>query len=74
MEHSDDEQTTGRLKAQLLDLRARYKAMDERLAKHELWRLDMEDKMATLRKGCTSKIKRLFEVTGFADLYEALLP
>lgn len=74
MEHSDDEETVESLKAMLLDLRARYKAVDERLAEHELWRCDMEDKMVTLRKRCTSKIRRLFEATRFANLYEAPLP
>lgn len=75
MEHSDDEEeTVESLKAKLVDLKVKYKKLDDRLAESELWRGDMEDKMETLRKGCTANIRRLFQVTGFTDLYEASLP
>jgi len=44
------------------------------VAEQELWRFDIEDKMDILRKGFTSKLKRLFEAIENEHLYEVPLP
>ena len=43
--------------------------MDERVAESEIDRMDLDDKMDTLRKAICSKIKRLAKATGNEELY-----
>ena len=45
--------------------------MDEWVAKSEIDRMDLDDKMDTLHKGVCSKIKRLVKATGNDELYRA---
>ena len=77
IEHCDDEKkelTLEDLYAQLNALKEENLTLGERVAEQELWCFDIEDKMDVLRKGLTSKLKRLFEATGNEHLYEAPLP
>ena len=73
MEHSGGEEglTLEKLAAEVKKLRKEKSALEDQVAEIALWRMDMEDRFTILRKGCTSKIKRLFKETGFEDLYEA---
>ena len=52
-------------------LKLRLNNMDERVAKSEIDRMDLDDKMDTLHKGVCSKIKRLVKATGDDELYRA---
>ena len=45
--------------------------MDERVAESEIDRMDLDDKVDTLRKAVCSKIKHLAKATGNEDLYRA---
>ena len=48
--------------------------MDERVAESEIDRMDVDDKVDTLRKAVCSKIKRLAMATGNEELYGAPNP
>jgi hypothetical protein len=43
--------------------------MDERVAESEVERMNLDDKVDTLRKAMCSKIKHLGKATGNKDLY-----
>ena len=45
--------------------------MDERVAKTEIDRIELGDRVDTLLKAVCSKIKRLAKVTGNKDLYRS---
>ena len=60
--------------AQLAALRLRLNNMDERVAESEIDRMELGDRVDTLRKAVCSKIKRLAKVTGNEDLYRSLDP
>jgi len=45
--------------------------MDERVAETEIDRMELGDRVDTLRKAVCSKIKRLAKVTGNEDLYRS---
>ena len=59
------------LHAQLAALRLRLNNMDERVAESEIDRMELGDRVDTLRKAVCSKIKRLAKVTGNEDLYRS---
>ena len=59
------------LRKQLAALRLRLNNMDERVAETEIDRMELGDRVDTLRKAVCSKIKRLAEVTGNEDLYRS---
>ena len=48
--------------------------MDERVAESEIDRMDLDDKVDTLRKAVCSKIKRLAKAIGNEELYRAPNP
>jgi hypothetical protein len=48
--------------------------MDERVAKLEIDRMELGDRVDTLRKAVCSKIKCLAKATGNEDLYRTLDP
>ena len=45
--------------------------MDERVAETEIDRMELGDRVDTLRKAVCSKIKRLVKATGNEDLYRS---
>ena len=59
------------LRAQLTSLRLRLNNMDEHVAKTEIDRMELGDRVDTLRKAVCSKIKRLAKATGNEDLYRS---
>jgi uncharacterized protein involved in exopolysaccharide biosynthesis len=59
------------LRAQLAALRLRLNNMDERVAESEIDRMELGDRVDTLRKAVCSKIKRLAKATGNEDLYRS---
>ena len=59
------------LHAQLATLRLCLNNMDERVAKSEINRMELGDRVDTLRKAICSKIKRLAKATGNEDLYRS---
>lgn len=59
------------LREQLAALKLRLNNMDERVAESEIDRMDLDDKMDTLRKAVCSKIKCLAKATGNEELYRA---
>ena len=52
-------------------LSVRINNMDERVAEAEIDRMELGDRVDTLRKVVCSKIKRLVKVTGNEDLYRS---
>ena len=56
---------------QLAALRLRLNNMDERVAETEIDRMELGDRVDTLRKVVCSKIKRLAKATGNEDLYRS---
>ena len=74
---SDDEKEKddiAALREQLAALKLRLNNMDERVAESEIDRMDLDDKVDTLRKAVCSKIKRLAKATGSEELYRAPNP
>ena len=67
-EEKDD---TAALREQLAALKLRLNNMDERVAESEIDRMDLDDKVDTLRKAVYSKIKCLAKATGNEELYRA---
>ena len=59
------------LREQLAALRLRLNNMDEHVAETEIDRMDIGDRVDTLRKAVCSKIKRLAKATGNEELYRA---
>ena len=57
------------LRAQLASLQLHLNNMDERVAETEIDRMELGDRVDTLRKAVCSKIKRLAKATGNEDLY-----
>jgi len=62
------------LREQLAALRLCLNNMDERVAETEIDRMELGDKVDTLRKAVCSKIKRLAKATGNKDLYRSPEP
>ena len=59
------------LRAQLAALRLHLNNMDERVAESEIDRMELGDRVDTLRKAVCSKIKRLAKATGKEHLYRS---
>jgi len=59
------------LRAHLASLRLRLNNMDERVAEIEIDRMELGDRVDTLRKAVCSKLKRLAKATGNEDLYRS---
>ena len=59
------------LREQLAALRLRLNNMDERVAETEIDRMELGDRVDTLRKAVCSKIKRLAKATRNEDLYRS---
>ena len=59
------------LRAQLAALRLRLNNTDERVAESEIDRMELGDRVDTLRTAVCSKIKRLAKATGNEDLYRS---
>ena len=59
------------LREQLAALKLWLNNMDERVAESEIDRMDLDDKVDTLRKAVCSKIKCLAKATGNEELYRA---
>ena len=59
------------LREQLAALRLCLNNMDERVAETEIDRMELGDRVHTLRKAVCSKIKRLAKATGNEDLYRS---
>ena len=70
-EEEEEEETDNfaTLREQLAALKLWINNMDERVAESEIDRMDLDDKMDTLRKAICSKIKRLAKATGNEELY-----
>jgi hypothetical protein len=70
--NSDEEEESDEIKElreQLASLKLRLNNMDEHVAESEIERMDLDDKVDTLHKAISSKIKRLAKATGNEDLY-----
>ena len=59
------------LRAQLASLRLRLNNMDQRIDETEIDRMELGDRVDTLRKAVCSKIKRLAKAAGNEDLYRS---
>ena len=59
------------LRTQLAALQLHLNNMDERVAESEIDRMELGDRVDTLRKAVCSKIKRLAKATGNDDLYRS---
>jgi uncharacterized protein involved in exopolysaccharide biosynthesis len=74
-EDEDDEEEeptdVASLRAQLAALRLRLNNMNERVAESEIDRMELGDRIDTLRKAVCSKIKLLAKATGNEDLYRS---
>jgi len=72
----DDEEPNdiASLYEQLAALRLRLNNMDERVAETEIDRMELGDRVDTLRKAICSKIKRLAKATRNEDLYRSSDP
>ena len=72
-EEEEEEEPTdiAALRAQLASLRLRLNNMDERVAETEIDRMELGDRVHTLRKAVCSKIKCLAKATGNEDLYRS---
>jgi len=72
--YSDEEEekdNIAALREQLAALKLRLNNMDEQVAESEIDRMDLDDKVDTLRKAICSKIKCLAKATGNEELYRA---
>jgi hypothetical protein len=55
------------------ELKMKNNLLEERIAKVELGRMDMDDKMEILCKALCSKFRRLLKELGRPDLYDYVL-
>ena len=70
-EEEEEPNDVASLCEQLATLRLRLNNMDERVAETEIDRMELGDRVDTLRKAVCSKIKRLAKATGNEDLYRS---
>ena len=70
-EEEEERSDIATLHEQLAALKLRLNNMDERVAESEIDRMDLDDKVDTLRKAICSKIKCLEKATGDEELYRA---
>ena len=71
---SDDEDMVASLREENIALRAKLQNLEERCAKGELWRMEINDKIDVLRKGLSAMVRRLAEAMGHPELYDAPQP
>ena len=65
----EEEEEVVMLRRKVAELQLKVNNMDERVAEAILGQMETDDKMEILRKGLTSKVKRLAKATGNEDLY-----
>ena len=70
-EEEEERSDIAALREQLAALKLRLNNMDERVAEFDIDRMDLDDKVDTLRKAVCSKIKCLAKATGNEELYRA---
>ena len=70
-EEEEEPNDVASLREQLAALRLCLNNMDERVAETEIDRMELGDRVDTLRKAVYSKIKRLAKATGNEDLYRS---
>ena len=70
-EEEEEPSDIASLREQLAALWLRLNNMDERVAETEINRMELGDRVDTLRKAVCSKIKRLAKATGNKDLYRS---
>jgi len=70
-EEEEDPNDVASLREQLAALRLRLNNMDERVAETEIDRMELGDRVDTLRKAVCSRIKRLAKATGNEDIYKS---
>ena len=70
-EEEEEKDNIAALHEQVAALKLRLNNMDEQVAESEIDRMDLDDKMDTLRKAVCSKIKCLAKATGNEELYRA---
>ena len=70
-EEEEEPNDVASLHEQLAALRLRLNNMDERVAETKIDRMELGDRVDTLRKAICSKIKRLAKATGDEDLYRS---
>ena len=70
-EEEEEPNDIASLREQLAALRLRLNSMDECVAETEIDRMELGDRVDTLRKAVCSKIKRLAKATGNEDLYRS---
>ena len=58
----------------MLQLKQELNNMEERVAEGELWRMDIDDKINTLRRSLCAKVKRITEAMGRPELYDPPMP
>ena len=70
-EEEEEPNNVASLREQLAALRLRLNNMDESIAEMEIDRMELGDRVDTLRKAVCSKIKHLEKATGNEDLYRS---
>ena len=73
-DEEDEPNDIASLREQLAALRLHLNNMDEHVAETEIDRMELGDKVDTLRKVVCSMIKRLAKATGNEDHYRSLDP
>ena len=73
-EEEGKEETIESLKAELAAMNKRFIMLEERCAEGELWKWEINDKIEILRKGFSSKFRRLANATGHPDIYDPPMP
>jgi len=73
-EEKEEEDTMASLRAELTALKAKFQNLEEHCAENELGRMETDDKINILRKGLSSKVRRLADATRHADLYDPPAP
>jgi hypothetical protein len=68
-EDSEDEDPYENLRIEIAELKMKNNLLEERIAKAELRRMDMDDKMEILRKALCRKFRHLLKELGRPDLY-----
>ena len=68
-EEEEEKDDITALREQLVAFKLWLNNMDERVAESKIDRMDLDDKVDTLRKAVCSKIKRLTKATGNEELY-----
>jgi hypothetical protein len=73
-EKEGEKETLASLKTEIAALKKRNARLEERQAESELWKWEISDRLDILRKGFSSKFRRLVEATGHQDIYDPPMP